>query len=285
MKKILFLSLFQISPSILQLAKDMGLSLRALQIADGQNLNEINAEEKSDIILTDIGSVAKIKQFIVQKTKEQKPVLVFGMTGGKKNPLHPEIFKMKNGMIFCKTLPAMFNLAKAFCMPQQVCEPGVTLLTNSGSLGILGSDICETAGLYQALPDENTLQQLQMLLSRHIPLYNPIYFPPQTGTAALQNILSKLLAGKHTANLILLLAPLGKIWQKLEQDASFFLPFMTNETNSRLHLCFVAPFHFKQTRQVLQTGLPCYHSPITAIQAIRILFDFSCQNKQNMQSV
>ncbi len=137
MKKILFVSLFQIPPSVLQLAKDMGLSLHTLQISDRQNFNKTILEE-SDIILTDIGSIAKITHLIAQKAKEQKPVLVFGMTGGKKNPLHPEIFKMKNGMIFCKTLPAMFNLAKAFCIPQPVCEPGVTLLTNSGSLGILG---------------------------------------------------------------------------------------------------------------------------------------------------
>ncbi len=280
-KKTVFLSVSKIPPALVALAKEMGISFHACQLPKDSEHDILPPETEPDIVLTDISSISKIKQQITRWTKHQKPVLVFGTGSSKQQGQTLPQFKTRNGMIFCQTLSGMLNLAKAFCSPFQVQDPGVTILTNSGSLGVLGSDLCEQEGLYQTIPDSSMLQQLQTLLSRHVPLYNPIQFGPQTSWDTLQKILSSMLEDKRTANLLLLLTPAGNAWEQLTKNPRPLLGLI-QDSQIPVHLCFLSSAEDKQTQKFfLQAGVPCHESPECAVQSIRVLFDFSTQNSKN----
>ena len=259
----------------------MDISFHAFQLQDGCDPeNILPPKHEPDIVLTDVSSISRIRQQITRWTKEQKPVLVFGLAGSNQHETLPQL-RVRNGMIFCQKFSSMLSLTKAFCAPFQVQDPGVTILTNSGSLGILGSDLCETEGLYQTIPDPGILQHLQMLLSRHVPLYNPILFPPQTNWKTVQKILSSMLASKRTANLLLLLAPIGAAWKELSKAPEWLINTV-KKSQIPVHLCLASPVRDRQVKTFLQAGLPCHNSPQCAIQSIRILFDFYSQNSKNI---
>ncbi len=287
-KKIFFLSVVKTPLALSAPAKEMGISFHSHQLQDGTvPQQELLSADEPDIVLTDVASISRIKQQVTYWTKNQKPVLVLGMTG-KSTPhedSRPPRLSMRNGMIFCQKISDMLSLTKAFCAPFQVQDPGVTILTNSGSLGILASDLCETEGLYLTIPDSTMLQQLQVLLSRHVPLYNPIQLPLQTKWETLLEILSSMLAARRTANLLFLLTPAGTAWEHLSQKAEQLVSMIQN-SQIPVHLCLVSPESGKQAKKIfLQAGLPCYDTPECAVQSIRILFDFYAQKSKSKAEV
>ena len=119
-KKIFFLSVFKIPSTFWTLAKEMDISFHAFQLQDGCDPeNILPPKHEPDIVLTDVSSISRIRQQITRWTKEQKPVLVFGLAGSNQHETLPQLrvrFAKQRDYTRQYRIPAYCNTCKC-CFP------------------------------------------------------------------------------------------------------------------------------------------------------------------------
>ncbi|MCL6638885.1 MAG: acetate--CoA ligase family protein [Firmicutes bacterium] len=177
------------------------------------------------------------------------------------------------GLIRARSMPELFDLARAFAL--QPVPPGdrVALVTNSGGPGIVATDTVELKGLKMARFTRETVEQLRGYLPAESNIYNPVDVLGDARADRYRFAMEKVMADEGVDSAVVLVCPAGPTepvetaqvlidMRKAHPEKPIFAAYMGGEKLAG------------GVKALSEAGIPCYTFPEPAIASVSGLVQY-----------
>ncbi len=177
------------------------------------------------------------------------------------------------GIVRCSSIKKQFDYAMMFANQPLPKGNHVAVITNAGGPGIMAADAIERQGLGFAKLTEETVSRLSENLPPAANVNNPIDVLGDALADRYEYALDAALDDPNVYIALVLLTP--QAMTECEKTAEAIVKIAKKKTDKPILACFLGSDKVRQARQILrQHDIPCYDSPESAVETIRVVYDY-----------
>jgi len=275
-------------------ASDIGFS-RLVSVGNKADVDELDVlkafgqDPHTKVIAGYLESISDGNAFVSQAEaiSHEKPILLMkpgGTQAGAKAAASPTgslagddiayecVFK-RAGIIRCASLKSQLDYIQAFANQPLPAGTRVAVISNAGGAGIMATDAIERQGLDFAELSCDTLARLSSKLPAAARLQNPVDVMCDALTDRYEFALGVALDDPDVDIALVLLTP--QAMTDPTAIAEGVVRIAQRKTEKLILACFLGASMMEEGTRILRAGrVPCYDSPETAINTIRVMTEY-----------
>lgn len=177
------------------------------------------------------------------------------------------------GVIRARSMPELFDLARAFAFQPVPRGERVALVTNSGGPGIVATDTVELKGLKMARFTKETVVQLRGYLPAESNIYNPVDVLGDARADRYRFAMERVMADEGVDSAVLLLCPAGTT--EPEETARALIEMREIHPEKPIFAAYMGGEKLAGGARILsEAGIPCFTFPEPAIASVSGLVQY-----------
>ena len=177
------------------------------------------------------------------------------------------------GIIRCDSLKTQVDYIQAFANQPLPVGTNIAVISNAGGAGIMAADAIERRGLTFADFSSETIARLAGHLPPAASLHNPVDVLCDALAERYKFALSAALDDPNVDIALVLLTP--QAMTEPTATAKAVVKIASQKHGKLILACFLGASKMEQATRILREGkIPCYDSPETAVNTIKVMTDY-----------
>jgi acetyltransferase len=230
-------------------------------------------------------SVSRIKPIIALKAGRTRAgaLAVTSHTGrlGGENAVYDAAFE-RAGIIRVKTFEELFDCVELLAKRPRPTKPGLAIVTNAGSPGVMAVDALSDYGVDPVLLTPETIQKLDEFLPSHWSRTNPVDILGDASPERYEKVVNICLKDSKVNGLLIILAP-----QALTRptEVAESLVGLIKRTSFPIFVSWMGGKQMEIGRNIFsREEIPTFESPERAVKAFMNLYQYS-KNLEMLQEI
>jgi acetyltransferase len=283
--------------AVLDMANDSGIGFsRLISVGNKADVDELDVlrafgeDPHTKVIAGYLESISDGNAFVSQAEtiSNEKPILLMkpgGTQAGAKaaashtgslagdDTAYECLFK-RAGIIRCNSLKSQVDYIQAFANQPLPAGTRVAIISNAGGAGIMATDAIERRGLNFARLSDDTIAKLASNLPAAASLQNPVDVLCDARADRYEFALGVTLDDPDVDIALVLLTP--QAMTDPTAIAEGVVRIAQRKTGKLILACFLGASMMQEGTRILREGkVPCYDSPETAVNTIKVVTEYS----------
>jgi acetyltransferase len=282
--------------AVLDMANDSGIGFsRLISVGNKADVDELDVlkafgeDPRTKVIAGYLESISDGNAFVSQAEaiSNEKPILLMkpgGTQAGAKaaashtgslagDDIAYECLFKRAGIIRCDSLKSQVDYIQAFANQPLPAGTRVAVISNAGGAGIMATDAIERRGLDFARLSNDTIAKLASNLPAAASLQNPVDVLCDARAERYEFALGVTLDDPDVDIALVLLTP--QAMTNPTAIAEGVVRIAQRKTGKLILACFLGASMMQEGTRILREGkVPCYDSPETAVNTIKVVTEY-----------